>query len=216
MWWVSLALAFPRPDPAADPDPEAARLGEVLETFDSGGFTYARLRTTAGPEEWIAGPLTPLDVGQTVATTEGALMADFHSRTLDRTFDRIWFVVGLRVMGVEDAAAAPAGPLPVVAGARAVAAVYADGEALAGQRVTVAGRVARASGPVLGRWWLHVQDGSGDAGLGTHDLTVTTAAPVAVGAAIRAEGTVRTDVDLGSGYRFAVLLEDAAVTEVTP
>jgi hypothetical protein len=67
------------------------RAGTVLETFDSGGYSYARLATNEG-EVWIAGPVTALEVGQTISLYGAALMSDFVSTSLDRTFERIYFV----------------------------------------------------------------------------------------------------------------------------
>jgi hypothetical protein len=40
---------------------------------------------------------------------------------------------------------------------------------------------------------------------------VTTKDEAAVGDIVNARGTVRTDVNLGSGYNYAVLIENAAV-----
>ena len=42
--------------------------GTVLETMDSGGYTYARLDTVEG-EVWAAAPITPLEVGDRVTFT---------------------------------------------------------------------------------------------------------------------------------------------------
>ena len=64
---------------------------------------------------------------------------------------------------------------------------------------------------VLGRTYLHVRDGSGDATKGTHDLTVTTAATPAVGQVITIEGVVALDREVGAGYSFPTLIENARV-----
>jgi hypothetical protein len=64
---------------------------------------------------------------------------------------------------------------------------------------------------ILGKNWLHVQDGTGTAADGTNDLVVTTKDVVARGDIVTVQGTVHTNVDLGSGYAYAVIIEDAAV-----
>lgn len=212
-WILRSALAFPplpEPDPAATP--EASRMGRVLETFDSGGFTYIELQTDA-EALWIAGPLTAVAVGDTVATTEGALMADFHSRTLDRTFSRIWFVAGVRLMGPELQQADASAAVPRAEGGITVAEAHARAAELRGTEVVIAARVVKASAGILGHNWLHVQDGSGLAGDGTHDLAVTTApGPIpAVGDTVRIRGHLATDRDFGAGYRYAILIEDADI-----
>jgi len=65
------------------------------------------------------------------------------------------------------------------------------------------------SNGVLGKNWVHLQDGSGSADKGTHDIVVTTTDEAAIGQVVNASGTVRTDVDIGSGYKYAVLVEEA-------
>jgi hypothetical protein len=201
---LTSAWAFPTaPVPAGGPD--AARVGEVRETFDSGGFTYVRL-DTGDVDVWVAGPETRLAVGDTLATSEGALMANFHSRTLSRTFERIWFVAAWRVMGAEPSAAGQVvTPRP---GTRSVSAVLAEVTQLRGAPVAVTGRVTRASEGILGRTWIHLGDGASD-------LTVTTTGTAKVGDVVVARGVLGTDRDFGSGYRYAVLLEDAQL-EVVP
>jgi hypothetical protein len=71
--------------------------------------------------------------------------------------------------------------------------------------------VVKSIGGILGRTFLHIRDGSGDEKAGNNDLTVTTTASPAVGERVLLEGTVVTDKDYGSGYRYPVLLEDARV-----
>ena len=57
--------------------------------------------------------------------------------------------------------------------------------------------------------WLHVRDGSGAEG--NNDLVVTTKAEVNVGDVVTVSGTLNTDKDFGSGYKYDVILEDATV-----
>jgi hypothetical protein len=66
--------------------------GTVVETMDAGGYTYAQLVDHAGAKTWLAGPATKLAVGTKVAGMTGTLMTAFHSDTLKRTFDQIYFV----------------------------------------------------------------------------------------------------------------------------
>jgi hypothetical protein len=56
---------------------------------------------------------------------------------------------------------------------------------------------------------VHLQDGSGSHAKGTNDIVVTTTDEVAVGTVVTAQGTVRTDVTIGSGYAYEVLVEGA-------
>jgi hypothetical protein len=92
-----------------------------------------------------------------------------------------------------------------------VSQIVREAGSLAGKRVRLAAKVVKSTPNVLGRTWLHVQDGSGEASRGDHNLVVTTEEVVPVGSVIVLEGTVVRDKDLGSGYRYDVLLEDATI-----
>ena len=73
-------------------EPSAALLrGEVLETMDAGGYTYAKVKVGA-EAVWAAANKTKLAVGDRVVMPEGMLMRNFESSTLGRTFDAIHFV----------------------------------------------------------------------------------------------------------------------------
>jgi hypothetical protein len=112
--------------------------------------------------------------------------------------------------------AAPTPSVPVgriekssAADGRTVAEVVANKGALKDKSVTVRGQVVKVSHGILGKNWLHLQDGSGSADKGTNDILVTTADDATVGQVVNASGTVRTDVDIGKGYKYAVLVEEA-------
>jgi hypothetical protein len=98
--------------------------------------------------------------------------------------------------------------------ARTVAELIAQRTELAGKTVRIHATVVKSTPGVLGRTYLHVRDGSGDAAAGTHDVTVTTDATPAVGDTVLVEGVVAIDRDIGAGYRFPTIVEDAKI--VTP
>ena len=91
-----------------------------------------------------------------------------------------------------------------------VAEVFARAKELAGKTVRVRGRVVKASRMIMGKNWLHLQDGTGD--VGRHDLVVTTTEEARAGEVVTVEGIAAADRDFGMGYRYAVLIEDAKVT----
>jgi hypothetical protein len=104
------------------------------------------------------------------------------------------------------------GALESAAGVTTVAKVWAERTALAGKTMTVRGQVVKFNGGILDRNWLHIQDGTGTATEGTHDLTITTKAAAKVGDLVTATGTVTIDKDFGAGYVYKVILTDATVT----
>lgn len=92
-----------------------------------------------------------------------------------------------------------------------VAELFEKKSDLATQKVMVRGKVVKVSLGIMGKNWLHLQDGTGDAAGKTHDLVVTTAAQPEKGAVVVIEGTLSADRDFGSGYRYDVIIEDAEV-----
>jgi hypothetical protein len=96
-------------------------------------------------------------------------------------------------------------------GGKTVAEVFAEKDALGGQKVTVRGKVVKVNAGIMNTNWLHVRDGSGAEG--TNDLTVTTAGNVpGVGDTVLLTGTVALNKDFGMGYSYDVIVEDAEVT----
>lgn len=95
-------------------------------------------------------------------------------------------------------------------GGLTVAEVFAGKDQLAGQRVTFRGRVVKSNANIMGRNWLHVRDGSGAEG--TNDLTVSTTGLASVGDTVLVTGTVALNRDLGMGYQYDVIIEDATLT----
>jgi hypothetical protein len=97
-------------------------------------------------------------------------------------------------------------------GGTTVAEVFAGKDSLAGQKVTVRGKVVKVNAGIMGKDWLHVRDGSGAEG--TNDLTVTTTAkPLPkLGDIVLVTGQAALNKDFGMGYQYPVMLEDATVT----
>lgn len=90
--------------------------------------------------------------------------------------------------------------------------LYAKKGDLNDKKVRVRGKVMKVSMMIMGKNWLHLQDGTGDAGNSSHDLVVTTAAEAPQkDAVVVVEGTLHADKDFGSGYRYDVIVEDAEV-----
>ena len=95
--------------------------------------------------------------------------------------------------------------------ARTVAEVVQGKAALKDKTVLVRGRVVKVNTAIMGKNWLHLQDGSGSAADGSNDLLVTTQDVATVGDIVSARGTVRTDVTVGPGYAYAVMIEAATL-----
>lgn len=216
--------------------PAGGLAGVVVERLEAPGYTYLKVKGAQG-ETWAAVPTTQLAVGARVNITNPMPMENFESKTLGRTFDLVMFGGAAEVLGEGDAPAAanvpaaggdphagqqvPRPPAPAVdlsnikvakasgPDARNVSEIYGQRAALKDKPVAVRGKVVKVTTGVLGRTWLHLRDGSGSDSAQDNDLVVTTSGEVKVNDEVTAQGTVRTDKDLGSGYTYKVLVEDA-------
>jgi hypothetical protein len=190
--------------------------GTVLETMDSGGYTYMRLKLSDGHETWAAVRATKVAKGQAVSIVDAMTMNAFESKTLHRTFDTILFgslanaaetANPHAAVGSSDAAhvtvAKASGP-----DAKTIADLYAQKSTLAGKTVAIRGKVVKYTAGVMGKNWVHLRDGSSAT---SDDVTVTTAGETAIGETVTAHGKVAVDRDFGMGYRYAVLIEDATL-----
>lgn len=208
---------------------EAGRTGTVVETMSTGNYTYVKVDT--GSEKiWAAAPQFQVKVGDKVTFPEGVPMKNYHSKTLKRTFDLVYFVSNITVAGVnhissqfsegrhggtQSHTSAPSSVkvdlsgIKKPEGGKTIAEIYAEKDVLSGKKVMVRGKVVKFSSQIMGKNWIHLQDGTGSQG--TNDLTITTSSGVKVGDTVLATGVVVKDKDFGYGYVYSVIMEDAKI-----
>ena len=159
------------------------------------------------------GPPTPVgtsigDVGSGVHATAAIGFALYHRERTGR--GQHVDIANARVVDEATAKQVVASRVPV--GAVPIGTAYAELDTRGGKPIVVHGTVVKATNAV-GYTWAHLQDGTGDAAQGTNDLTVKTEARVAVGQRVAFRGTLQGDVDVGFGYHFDALVEDAVLVE---
>ena len=69
--------------------------GKVLESMNSGGYSYINLLKNDGGKIWISVPEAKITVGEQMSFKEGLVMTNFQSKTLKRSFDSIIFSNGI-------------------------------------------------------------------------------------------------------------------------
>ena len=79
------------------------------------------------------------------------------------------------------------------------------------KKVTVRGKVMKVSRMIMGKNWLHLQDGTGNPMKNSHDLVVTTMAVPEKDSVVVIEGILHANKDFGAGYKYEVIVEDAEV-----
>ena len=93
---------------------------------------------------------------------------------------------------------------------KTVAALNQEKSTLAGQTVSAQGKVVKVNNGIMGRNFIHIQDGTGDAT--SNNLIVTSKQTANVGDLVTVSGKVVLNRDFGSGYMYPLLLEEASVT----
>ncbi len=83
------ASSAPRMQLAANS--QFAHTGKVISTMDASIYTYLEVSEN-GKTLWLAAPTVKVKKGDTVGFDEGSPMANFYSKSLNRTFDVIYFV----------------------------------------------------------------------------------------------------------------------------
>ncbi len=68
----------------------------VTQTMNSGGYTYVEAADDKGEKTWLALPETNVVVGDKIEYQNTPPMVNFKSKTLNKTFDKILFVPGIR------------------------------------------------------------------------------------------------------------------------
>lgn len=92
---------------------------------------------------------------------------------------------------------------------KSVGDLHEERAALAGKLVTVEGKVVKVNNGIMGRNFVHVQDGTG--GPGSDDLTITSQDTATVGDQVSVTGRVVLDRVFGSGYAYPLLMEEASI-----
>jgi len=242
---IPLALAQNAGSAAAEP----SITGKVVETMSTAGYTYV-LVDTGTKKVWAAGLQFAVKVGDPVTFAAGNIMQNFHSQSLNRDFDQVYFTGSITVNNagsdattavptlppghpslsetpapvlppghpsLEGQSASPAPDLTLTgikpaADGQTIQQIFASAAKLAGKPVSVRGKVVKYNAMILGKNWLHIQDGSGSAGKKDNDLTVTTQTTAQPGDIVLVTGVLSTGKDFGANYKYDVMLDDATVT----
>lgn len=197
--------------------------GVIKEVIQVSSYTYCLIKE-GSVEYWIAIAKMPVKVGQTLYFNKGGEMIDFNSKELDRTFSSIYFIQNAstnpNVLNIPtQMQQQPQKPKIVknktetekAEGGITIAELFANKDKYAGKRVKIRGEVTKFNGPIMNKNWAHLQDGTEYNG--DFDLTVTTMETVNPGTVVTFEGTIVLNKDFGSGYSYAVIMEEAKLVK---
>lgn len=215
---------------SANPAMHEVKVAEVIQTSN---YTYLKVSDN-GAENWIAVTRQEAAAGEVYYYDQALEMKNFNSKELNRTFETIYFVQGISKQPIA-AGAAPASGMGMggdmaakhtgkialekkvetviapVDGSISIAQLYADKAKYRGKVIKIKGQVVKINEEVMGKNWIHIQDGSGDSG--NFDLAVTTLDGMKMDDVVTFEGTITLDKDFGAGYFYELIMEDAKLVK---
>jgi GW (Gly-Tryp) dipeptide domain len=186
---------------------------EVLPTVK-----YVYLKVKEGNEVfWIATNKMPVTIGGTYFYRGGLLKTNFESKEHNRVFDTMYLVSSLvesdhshQINPGDSKTSPPVSSKEVeVKGSVKIADLVANPKKYAGKTIQISGRCVKVNPNIMGRNWVHLQDGSKD----EYDLVITCDTQIPVGHTITMTGKVVLDKDFGAGYQYAILLEDGKLVQ---
>jgi len=87
--------------------------------------------------------------------------------------------------------------------------LYQNASDYEGKEILVKGQITKVVRAVMGKNWVHMQDGSQNDG--KFDLTITTQDSVAIGDVAVFKGILSTGKDFGTGFFYEIILEEATL-----
>jgi len=208
--------------------PANANVFEVTEVIQASSYTYLKVKEKSS-ERWVAVSKQDVNVGDVYYYDEALQMTNFTSKDLDRTFDEIYFVNNISknpitqapMMGGGAGESMPAHSGKVTTeklssitlekkdGEVTVADIYNNRAAYSAKEFEIRGIVVKVNPEVMGKNWIHIQDGTNSNQ--DFDLTITSQDIAQKGDEVVFKGKLTLNKDFGSGYSYDVIMEDAAL-----
>ncbi|UCH80024.1 MAG: hypothetical protein JSW20_09765 [Nitrospiraceae bacterium] len=206
--------------------------GTVKQLQKAGQYTYLTL-DQKGTEVWVATTSSNVMIGDVIDYSEALLMENFEAKSLKKTLDKIYFTGGVKIISgpslSKDAslpddnvhkniqteniqATAPEkGEITRAENGNTIEEIYTKLNELNGKHIIVRARVMKVSKNILGTNWITLQDGTGSA----PDNTIIALSSDIVGIAdtVTVKGTVKADINLGSGYTYKAVIDKASLVK---
>ncbi|GBE55690.1 hypothetical protein BMS3Bbin15_01873 [archaeon BMS3Bbin15] len=193
--------------------------GVVEKTVAAGMYTYAKISDGTG-EIWVAGPKTNLKPGSKVKLYGALVVLNFKSPALNKTIDVLLMTQSFgsgesSLHGTTEGNSTSAVNVSVkkLAGGYTISDIFTRSKDLAGKEIEFRGVITKVLPEIMNKTWIHLQDGTKDNVTGENEIKVTYSGPekFKVGDVVIVKGKLETDVNIGSGYFFRVLINNATI-----
>ncbi|MBP6399235.1 MAG: hypothetical protein KA340_15220 [Saprospiraceae bacterium] len=190
---------------------------KAVEILQAEKYTYMKVVENADTF-WIAASKMDAAKGRSYFYRGGLLKTNFESQEFNRTFDKIFLVSQIIDASAHPGGKAPGDDAPMVAdvdikkieGLMSLSTLLAQPSKYAGKAIVVGGKVVKVNNGIMGKNWVHIQDGTSIKGKKC-DLAITTQENILMGTTVAFEGKIFVDKDFGAGYRYDIIMEEAVV-----
>ena len=201
----------------------------VQEVIQVSSYTYMHVLED-GEKKWLAAPTTEAKIGEIFYYKGGMEMGEFTSKELNKTFDKILFlsnITSAKEIDMDKGMVDPNAPKEVVKtgkqptlnqlelsidgieGGIRITDLFEGKQNYAGKKIKVKGEVTKFTAAIMGKNWVHFQDGTSFEG--SYDLMITTQENLNVGDVVVFEGLITLDKNFGGGYFYKVIMEEAVI-----
>lgn len=202
--------------------PPGTHAVSVIEVIQTSNYTYLQVFENE-QKYWMAITRAEAKTGDVLYFTNAMEMTDFKSKELNRVFPSILFVNDpsatpptLKKMGkstgkitAEKRTDIKVEPLK---DGITISDLFSNKTNFNGKKVKIRGVVVKYNKNIMGKNWIHIQDGTASGN--NYDLTITTMDVVEEGSTVTMEGTINLDKDFGAGYAYDVIMEEASLIEI--
>ena len=196
---------------------------KIIEVIQGGAYTFLFVNEN-DQDYWMAVSKIDAEVKDVVYYKNALVMNEFKSEELDRVFDKILFVQNIsNSPKISDATLLDSLPykdknhtklkedikVDPAHGGITIGELFKNRNNYANKKVLIRGQVVKVNKNIMDRNWVHLKDGTSDAG--KSDLTITTLIEMKVGDIVTIEGVVALDKEYGAGYVYPLIVEGTSL-----
>jgi len=218
---VSLFVSCKGPLSAPESKSDKQKVHKVVvkEVIHAAGYTYLNV-SEKRKTTWLALPGMDVSKGDKLSYSGGMIMNDFHSKELNRTFPDILFLeritneskkTEVKEIKIEGKMGEVKNEKINVSvkqgeGCISIAKLFESKADFSEKTIKVRGIITKINSAIMGKNWIHIQDGTEYKG--AYDLTITTDSHLQVSDTVTFEGKISLKKDFGYGYTYEVIMED--------
>ncbi|WP_430932234.1 hypothetical protein [Saccharicrinis sp. 156] len=204
----------------------------VQDVIQTSKYTYLHVEED-NTLRWVAVSKIQAMAGDRYYYDKVHTMTDFHSKELNRDFESVDFINHVSKTPLSQVnPSVQANPAPMMkaphghagkvspaqnldisllksAGELSIAQIFRNPQQFANKQIEIKGKVVKVNKNIMGRNWIHIQDGTSHNN--NFDLTITSKQTPMVNQVVSFEGTVMLNKDFGSGYFYDVIVENGVM-----